>query len=53
MARQHYQRLSPADIDEIWSALARRAFGEADRAGTGAADQHGAYLSDPVRRDQT
>ena len=53
MARQHYQRLSPVDIDEIWMRLLCRSFGEADRACTWAADQHGADLPDPVRRDQT
>ena len=53
MARQNYQRLSPADIDEIWSRLRCRALGQADSSSTRAADQHGADLPDPVRRDQT
>ena len=33
MARQNYQRLSPADIDEIWSRMRCWACGQADGAG--------------------
>ena len=51
MARQHYQRLSPADIDKL-EAIAYRSFG-ADRAFPRAADEHGADLPDSVWRHQT
>ena len=53
MARQHYQRLSPADIDEIWMRMRAGHSVKPTRVELGAADQHGADLPDPVRRDQT